>query len=278
MLGDEREGTVMSIAGLIMMLALTPADATPLTFVHGDEQIVSWIDRGSIRRTGDRVRARVLRIRHPDQAFWVVQEIDCAAGTWALVGIKNVTTTDDVPPSLDGEARHQPITRDDRSEHALRNATCDGDFRQTAIRPARGAAAAIARLAETKATAVRERPLELIVVRAGASPVLMDRATLEGGGPQWEVRSLKSTSGRGVWSGWLLDCDRTDLAVDLQWTAPMAGAGYGAVRQDRNYGGVAAADEDQAALVRAACDPEVWDRPVHASVDAAIRAARTNGR
>ena len=262
----------MSLAAVMMMLALSPPDATPLTFVHGDEQVVSWVDRGSLRRTGDRVRVRTLRVRHPDKAFWVVQEIDCAAGTWALVATKNVTATDDAPPPLDGEAQHQPITRDDRSQHARRDAACDGTFARTAIRPVRGAAAAIARLAQTKATAVRERPLELIVVSAGSSPLLMDRATLQGGGPQWEVRSLRMTAGRGAWSGWMIDCTRSDLALDLQWTAPMEGRGYGTITRDQDYGGTAAVDAEQAELVRTACDPRVWDRPIHASIEAALRA------
>lgn len=268
----------MIMTALALALFATPPDRTALTFVHGDEQIVSWLDRDAVRRTGDRVRLRTLRIRHADQAFWVVQDIDCRANTWALVATKAVTATDDSPPSLEGDSQHQAITHDDRAQNALRRAVCDGVFVQASIAPARGGAAAIARLAETKAAAVRARPLELVVVRAGASPIFLDRATLEGGGPQWEVRSLKMTAGRGLWSGWTVDCDRSDLALDLQWTAPLRGSGYGVITQDRFYGGQAVSDLDEIMLVRTACDPGVWDRPIHGTIQAATAAARANPR
>lgn len=267
----------MTMFALALALLLTPPDTTPLTFVHGDEQIVTWLDQGAMRRTGDRVRMRVLRIRHPDQAFWVVKEIDCAARTWALVG-DTVTATDDAPPPLEGEARHMPIARDDHAENATREAVCDGVFVQAGVAPAGGAAAAIARLEETKAAAVRARPLQLIVVGPGASPLFMDRATLESGGPQVEVRTLKMTGRAGVWSGWVLDCERRDLAVDLQWTAGLVNDGYGVVTRDWTYGGEATTDPQLLALVQTACDPGVWDMPAHATIEAAMAAAGANRR
>lgn len=268
----------MTMFALALALLVTPPDTTPLTFVHGDEQIVTWLDRAAVRRTGDRVRMRMLRVRHADQAFWIVQEIDCAAGTWALIDNNGMSWGDGAPPPLEGEARHMPIRRDDHSETALKAAVCDGRFVQAGIRPVRGAAAAIAALEETKRAAVRARPLQLIVIRGGRTPLFMDRATLESGGPQVEVRSLEMTGGRGVWSGWMLDCERTDLAVNLQWTAPAVGASYGALTRDENYGGEEAADAAQAELVRTACAADVWDQPVHASIDAAMRAAGANPR
>lgn len=266
----------MLITTLALTLLSTPPEALPLTFVHGDEQIVTWLDRAEMRRTGDRVRVRILRVRHQNQAFWVVQEIDCVAHTWALVGNKTAGEGDDTPPPLEGDARHYPLRRDDRSGHALRDAVCDSEFTDAPIASAPDVATAIARLEETKTAAVRARRLELITVRGGAAPVFLDRATLEGGGPQWEVRSLAMAGDRGVWFGWMIDCTRSDLALDLQWTAPLVDGGYGAIVRDEDYGGKPAADAAQAALVDIACDPRVWDMPVRDTVEVAVRAARTN--
>lgn len=267
----------MSLAALAMMLALSAPEPATLTFVHGDEQVASWLDRASTRRTGDKVRARILRVRHADQAFWLAWEVDCASNTSALITAVNVDGTAQ-PPSLEGVGRHAPIRRWDRFAWAVRDAVCDGRFVAASVQRARGVAAAIAALDESRRAGVRARPLELIVARGGSAPVLLDRATLDGGGPQWEVRSLKVTGARGVWSGWMIDCDRSDLAVDLQWTAPMVGGAHGTIRRDEHYGGEAAADADQAALVRLTCDPTIWDQPVHGSIDAALRAARANPR
>ncbi len=265
------------IAILAVALALTSAqDATPLRLVHGDEQVVTWLDEAGVRRAGDRVRARMLRVRHADQAFWVVQEIDCAARTWALVATKTVTASDGMPPPLDGEARHMPIRHDDHSENALRDAVCEGVFIEAGVPPVQGAQAAIAALEPTKRAAVRARPLQLIVVREGDSPVFMDRATLESGGPQVEVRSLEMTAAGGVWTGWMLDCERRDLAMDRQWTAPLVDGSYGTVRRDVAYGGKAPADAMETALNRMACSPEVWSWPAHSSIEAAMEAARPN--
>lgn len=268
----------MSIIALILTMVLPTQAPTPLTFVHGDEQIVRWLDGGSARRTGDRVRFRVLNIRHADQAFWVAQEIDCAAGTWALIGQTGDAFGLSEPPPLEGEARHMRIRRDDRSGHALRDAVCDGVFVSASIAPVEDAAAAVAALEATRRAAVRARPLELIVLSGGGSPMLMDRATLEGGGPQWEVRSLTMTNGRGVWSGWMIDCDRSDLALDLQWTALRVGRDYGTVTRDRTFQGRAVEGPGEAALAQIACDPAVWDRPTYRTLDAALRAARANPR
>lgn len=264
----------MLIAALALFLTLP--DPMPLTFVHGDEQVVDWLDRASVQRNGDRVRLRMLRIRHSDQAFWVVKEIDCVAQTWALVETKTAGEGDDTPPPVEGDAHHYRIRRDDRAGHALRDAVCDGEFTDAPVAPAPDVATAIARLDETKAAAVRARPLELITVREGGAHVFMDRATLEGGGPQWEVRSLTMTGERGVWSGWMIDCTRSDLALDLQWNAPLVDGAYGTVVRDEDYGGKPAADADQAALVDVACDPRVWDFPVRDSIAVAVRAARAN--
>ncbi len=266
----------MMIAAVALALFLTPSENVVLTFVHGDEQIVSWLDRSSMRREGDRVRLRTLRIRNPGQAFWVVQDIDCRARTWALIGSpKSVTADDDAPPLLEGDARHQRIQHDDHSQQALANAVCDGVFVQAGVVPVQGAVMAIDRLAQTKEAAVRARPLQLIVVSAGAAPVFMDRATLESGGPQVEVRSLRIEGEQGVWSGWRLDCQRAALALDLLWTAPLVDGAYGSVTRDGAYGGRAAADADENSLVRSACDPGVWARPAHDTFAGAMLAATT---
>ncbi|MGV3579841.1 hypothetical protein [Brevundimonas sp.] len=45
----------MIITALALVLAL-PQEPITLTFVHGDEQIVTWLDRASMRRTGDKER------------------------------------------------------------------------------------------------------------------------------------------------------------------------------------------------------------------------------
>jgi len=268
----------MSIAALAFALSLaTPPDTTPLTFVHGDEGLVTWFDRAALRRDGRRVRLRALRIRHADQAFWTVQEIDCAAGTWAPLGQKTVTARDDTPPAVGEQvARPNPIRPDDSAQVALRNAACDGIFVEAYVGAAAGASAAITRLDETRAAAIRARPLQLIVIRGGSSPVFMDRATLESGGPQVEVRSLAITQGRGVWSGWMLDCERRDLAMDLLWSAPMVESGYGIVTRDYNYDSREPADATETTLNRTACDPGVWSRPAHASIEAAMQAAGAN--
>lgn len=269
----------MTFVALTMALSMATPDATPLTFVHGDEQIVTWLDRGAVQRTGDRVRLRVLRIRHPDQAFWVVQEIDCALDTWALVDNRSVDGGDETRPALEGEALPNPIHRDDHSENALRDAVCDGVFVDVSIAPAPDVATAVARLAETKAAAVLARPLQLMVLSQGASPLFMDRATLESGGPQVEVRSLKMTGrGQGLWSGWLLDCERSDLAMNLEWTAPLVDGTLGPMTRDRDYDAREVANAEELALVMSACDPLVWARPVHASIAAAMRAAEANPR
>lgn len=265
----------MMITALIGALSLAAPDATPLTFLHGDEQVVTWLDRGSVRRTGDRVRSRVLRVRHLNQAFWLGQETDCAVRTTALITARNVEGADDAPPSLEGEGRHFPTRRHDRFTQALEAAVCDGAGASAPVRSVNGVAAATAALAEARAAAVRARPLELIMARAGRSPVLIDRATLGGGGPQWEVRSLKMTGGRGVWSWWEVDCDRGAWTADLRWSAPMRADGaYGPVTRDERPGAAAAVGSEEAAILNAACDADIWDRPAHGAVASAVGAGR----
>ena len=266
----------MMFIALVLALSLAPSDATPLTFLHGDEEVVTWLDQASVRRTGDRVRSRLLRVRHANQTFWLVQDVDCAARTWALVATRGADGEDKSPPSMDGQAEFRPIRRDDRMSQALLEAVCDGVFVDASVPPVRGAAAATTALVRSRMAAVRARPLELIVVRPGRSPVIMDRATLEGGGPQWAVRSLKMTDGRGVWSGWDVDCTRPDLAMDLRWTAPLVDGAYGPVTPDGSFDRRPAADADGLALVQAVCDPRIWDYPVLTSIDAALRAAGAN--
>lgn len=266
----------MMFVALVMALSLAPSDTTPLTFLHGDEQVVTWLDRASVRRTGDHVRSRLLRVRHASQAFWLVEDVDCAARTSALVSTKEADGEDKSPPSMDGQGEFLSISRYDRMSHALLDVVCDGILVDASIPPVRGAAAATAALASSRTAAVRARPLELIVVRPGRSPVIIDRATLEGGGPQWEVRSLKMTDGRGVWSGWEIDCTRTDLAMDLRWTAPLVDGAYGPVTQDESFDRLPAADADELALVEGVCDPRIWDYPVLTSIDIAMRAAGAN--
>lgn len=270
----------MIVAALTMALSLTAPDPMTLTFVHGDEQVVSWLDRASMRRTGDRVRSRTLRIRHPEQSFWLAQEIDCAADTIALITAANVEGEPGAPPSLEGEAWHRPIRRHDRFSRALRNAVCDATYVDAGIRPVQGVAAAIGILDQTHHAAVRVRPLELLVVRGGREPVLLDRATLDGGGPQWEVRSLRLSGTRGVWSFWEFDCEGSGhMAADLRWTMPMTrGGGYGERTYDRTPVGPVAAGSERAAIKDVACAADIWDRPVHASLDTALRAARANPR
>lgn len=269
----------MITIAMTLALALSPQEPITLTFVHGDEQIVTWLDRASMRRTGDRVRSRVLRIRHVDQAFWIAQEIDCAANTRAQLDVVNAEGPGSAP-SLEGEAWHRPIPHYDRFTRAVRNAVCDGTFVNAGVRPVRGEAAAIAMLERSQEAAVRVRPLELIVVRGGVSPILIDRATLEGGGPQWEIRSLKMTGGRGVWSFWEFDCSgATHMAADLRWTVPMtANGGYGPWTRDHAPVGPVAAGSDAAIIKDVACAEDIWERPVHSSRDASLRAARANPR
>lgn len=269
----------MIITAVALALALPPQEPITLTFVHGDEQIVTWLDRASMRRTGDTVRSRVLRIRHVDQAFWIAQEIDCAANTRASLAVVN-TDGPGGAPALEGEAWHRPIPRYDRFTWAVRNAVCDGTYVDAGVRPVRGEAAAIAMLERSQEAAVRVRPLELVMVRVGASPILIDRATLEGGGPQWEIRSLKMVDGRGLWSFWEFDCsgDR-HMAADLRWTVPMtADGGYGPWTRDHAPVGPVAAGSDAAIIKDVACAADIWERPAYSSLDAALQAARANPR
>lgn len=266
----------MLIAALAALLTMTPQDATLLAFLHGDEEVVTWLDQASVRRTGDRVRSRVLRVRHANQAFWLVEDVDCIARTSALVATKGADGEDKSPPSMEGQGEFYPIRQDNRMARALLDGVCDGVFVDASIPAVRGAAAATAALDSARAAAVKARPLELIVVLPGQSPVIMDRATLTGGGPQWEVRSLKMTDGRGVWSGWEVDCTRNDLAMDLRWTAPLVNGGYGPVIDDESFDRLPAADAGELALVEGVCDPRIWQYPVLTSIDAAIRAAGTN--
>lgn len=263
---------------LAMTLSLTAPDTMLLTFVHGDEQVVSWLDRASIRRTGDKVRSRTLRIRHADQSFWLAEEIDCAADTTALIIAANVQGDAATPPSLEGEAWHRPIRRYDRFSQAVRDAVCDETYVNAAVRPVQGVAAAVAVLDATHQAAVRARPLELVVVRGGAAPVLLDRATLDGGGPQWEIRSLKMAGERGLWTWWEFDCSgAAHMAADLRWSAPMTrGGGYGTRTYDREPVGPVVAGSERAAIKDVACAGDIWDREVHSSLDAALRAATAN--
>lgn len=270
----------MLIAALAAVLTMTLQDTTPLTFLHGDEQVVTWLDEASERRTGDRVRSRVLRVRHPNQAFWLVQDVDCVARTSALVATKGADGEDKSPPSMEGQSRFYPVRQDERMTRALMDGVCDGVFVEASIPSVRGAAAAIAALDSSRTAAVRARPLELIVVRGGREPVLLDRATLDGGGPQWEVRSLRTSGASGVWSFWEFDCTgAAHMAADLRWTAPMTRGGeYAARTQDRTPVGPVAPGSEPAAIRDVACAADIWERPTYASREAAVRAARANSR
>ena len=132
----------MMFVALVMALSLAPSDTTPLTFLHGDEQVVTWLDQASVRRTGDHVRSRLLRVRHANQAFWLVEDVDCAARTSALVSTKGADGEDKSPPLMDGQGEFFPISRYDRMSHALLDAVCDGILVDASIPPDLDAAAA----------------------------------------------------------------------------------------------------------------------------------------
>ncbi|MDP3802275.1 hypothetical protein [Brevundimonas sp.] len=263
----------MILPALFAMMSLqAPAPEPParLTFLHGDETLATWLE-ASTPRQGDRVRARVLRVRKGVQPFWLVLETDCAAGTSALIAAKNIRPEDSAPPPFEGEAWHRPLRPYDRLGRALQAAVCDGRVPHPGTPPAPGVEAAMAAALPLSAQAIRQRPLELIVARSGPAAVLVDRATLDGGGPQWEVRSLKRTGedGRGVWSWWEVDCSWRRTA-DLQWSAPArADGGYGPRTEDAGPARPVTAGSDEAAVLDVACAPDIWSRPASDSIGTA---------
>jgi hypothetical protein len=125
------------------------------------------------------------------------------------------------------------------------------------------AEAAIAASVEARTRADAERPMALIPTGA----LLMDRTTLEGGGPQWWVRAFQPArdgARAGVWSKWEIDCGWRQ--VDRLETIPVGDDGaLGAVQPDTEDKRDAGPDDDAYALMVAACDPAVWDRPAMAS-------------
>ena len=268
-------------------LALLAGDPGPeLTLIHGDEHLATWLDVASVRRDGDRVRSRVLRIREPDQVFWVISETDCAAHTRAQIDVVN-QQPGMAPPPLDGEARwftaYKPYYRLERAIHA---AVCDGARPYAWAAPARGVDAAIARLDEARNRAVADRPLELI--RAGGDGrfvMFLDRATLDGGGPQWEARSFQVTAegfevgGEGFvggWSYWEFDCDSWNRYADLRAFASVREDGTVGPRtpSDLERGQTVSPGSGEEGLLDIACAEDVWERDVITSLDEAVRVGR----
>lgn len=271
----------MSLLALLLFLN-APGLPPPLRleFVHGDEYLASWVETSTIRRSGSRARARVLRVRHGVQPFWLVHEADCAAGTSALVAARNISPEDAAPPPLDGEARHWPARPYGRLDRALEAALCDGRFALAGVPPIGSVEAAMAASPTLSASAIRERPLELIDVQTGSGRVMVDRATLDGGGPQWEVRSLTvAVDGKaGLWSWWEFDCGPGRRTADLRWSAPARADGaYGPRVMDAAPAGPAGPDSVEAAMLAAICSPEVWNLSVSGAISRSPASAAPPG-
>ena len=116
----------MTMLALLAMMAAQAQPAPPprLTFFHGEEHLASWLESSEPRR-GDRVRSRILRVRHGIQPFWLVLEIDCAANTIATVSAHRAAPGDATLPSFEGDASHRPFRVWYRFERALQAAVLD---------------------------------------------------------------------------------------------------------------------------------------------------------
>lgn len=275
----------MTILAALAAVAVSAGASDPdLVLIHADEQVASWLDIDAVSRDGDRVRSRVLRVRHPDQAFWVISEIDCAAGTRSQINVVN--TSPDGPPSLEGEARHfsEPKIYD-RFSQTLVTATCDGARPYDWAEPAQTVEAAVERLDEVRHRAAAERPVELIAAEGeGRFVMFLDRATLDGGGPQWEARSFQVTAegfevgGQafvGGWSYWEFDCDSWMRTADLRAFASVREDGtVGPLTRDSGDDKTVAPGSTVEGLVNIACAADVWERKVITSLDEAIRVGR----
>ena len=264
----------MTMLALLAMMAAQAQPAPPprLTFFHGEEYLASWLESSEPRR-GDRVRSRILRVRHGIQPFWLVLEIDCAANTIATVSAHRAAPGDATLPSFEGDASHRPFRVWYRFERALQAAVCEGRFDHPSTPPAASVEEAMALAPALIERAVRARPLQLITVRAGSAVVMVDRATLAGGGPQWEVRSLTHTqNGRPLeWSWWEVDCDSWRRTADLRWSAPVRqGRGYGARTTDDAAARAVTPGSQEAAVLDTACASDVWARPVSGSIEEAL--------
>ncbi len=275
-------GMMLTTAAALVLLAPPGPD---LTLIHGDEHLATWLDTGSIQSNDRRTRVRALRVRGTDQAFWLVYDVDCAAGTSGMVSVSNVEDGKG-PPDLEG--REPPLNaprRYDRFRHALTAAVCDGARPYAWAQPVLDANAAIAAAGPSRDRAVAERPLELIRVVEDARFVrYLDRATLEGGGPQWEARTFQVTAegfevgGQpyiGGWSYWEFDCDQWRRQTDL--------LAFASVREDGTIGprtkdDVPAEEPTRGSaewpLWTLACAPDIWDRDVITSLDEAVREGR----
>lgn len=255
------------LALLAMMTVPAPESPMRLTFIHGDEHLASWLESTTPRR-GDLVRARVMRARHGVQAFWLVLEVDCAASAIATITARNITPEDAAPPPFTGAGAPRPFRAFYRFERALKAAVCDGRLDHPATPRLTTVEQAMAEALSLGEQAVRVRPMELIPVRAGSTRVLVDRATLDGGGPQWEVRSVTvaRNGSPAVWSWWEVDCDSWLRTADLRWSAPVQGGrGYGVRTGDEAPAARVRPDSVESAVLETACAPDVWNRPAFAS-------------
>ena len=261
------------LAVLAMMTVPAPDPPMRLTFIHGDEYLASWLEASTPRR-GDLVRARVMRVRKGVQPYWLVLEIDCAASAIANIAARTIAPEDAAAPPFEGPgAAPLPFRAYYRFERALKAAVCDGRYDYPDAPQLTNVEAAMAAALSLGEQAVRARPMELIAVRVGSTRVLVDRATLDGGGPQWEVRSV--TVGRhgrpGVWSWWEVDCDRWRRTADLHWSAPVHGErGYGARTMDNAPAARAAPGTVESAVLETACAPDIWRRPASGSFAEAL--------
>jgi len=270
------------LATALVFASPTAPPGPELTFVHGDEHLATWLERASVQRQGDVVRYRLLRVRGTDQAFWLVRETDCASSTQALVRGKNVWMDGPEAPPMEGEARHFPIRPYERMDRAVAAVVCQGAA--TAYpwaRPVRGVEAAVAAAPQVRARAVAQRPLELVQVKAGRFPLFLDRSTLDGGGPQWEGRTLQLTRPDdadvagvvGAWSWWEWDCQGYGRDVDLKrYVQLMSDGSSGPETVDRAPYVAAQPGSDEAAALQAVCAADIWTRPALGSLEEARRA------
>jgi hypothetical protein len=267
-------------AMIALLLALVSDPAGGLRLIQADDEIVTWLDTTAVEQRGERVRTRSLRVRGVDQAFWVVTELDCAAGTLGQLDVQNLADTPG--PALEGDPRHYPLRPYDAYSRSLTAIVCEG-AEPFGWAPRMGSAqAAVAATPEVRVRGDAERPMALIPVGVGHFALYMDRETLRGGGPQWWVRTFQVThadfeaAGQtylGGWSRWEIDCGR--MTVDRQT--------FASVRTDGALGAQTPIDQPPRTVARgdeayelalAVCDPDVWTRPALATLDDAVAQGR----
>ncbi len=273
----------------LFALALSQSAAHPhdLRLIQGDDEIVTWLDEAATEQHGTRVRTRVLRVRHPDQAFWVATEIDCAAGTQASLHVQNF---DDGPlrplePSNSPieSGPHRPVRPYDVLGRALSAAICDGGARPFPWAPRlENAQAAVDALHEVRGRADAERPMAFVPAGVGHFALYLDRSTLQGGGPQWWVRTFQvahpdfEAGGEtylGGWSKWEIDCGR-ETADRLDFASVRSNGEIGPTMEDDAPARRVAPGDEAFLLVQAVCDDQVWTRPALGSLEEAVADGR----